>query len=171
MPLSVGKNNKGFTLVEVMIAMFILMIGSLAIAQVAVMVVDTNMSNILRDEAVRIADERINGTLTSTTNVRWDGLANLNITSSVPTDDTLQKEIAAGQQTITVNSISRGIQRNYTVTWLVTQISQPSAIKTQVFRVQVWVGWNYKGGATAGLAPTGSAFQHGISRFITRNIP
>ena len=61
LPLIVLRNNSGFTLIEVMIAFLITTIGLLALANVAVMTIDTNMGNMMRDEATRIAGERMNG--------------------------------------------------------------------------------------------------------------
>jgi prepilin-type N-terminal cleavage/methylation domain-containing protein len=159
MLLSAARNNKGFTLVEVLIAMLILLLGSLAIANVAVTVIDTNMGNLLRDEAVRIGDMRINGQLVDTTNTTWPALANLT---------TIQLSAlaaaAAPSAPITVTGSSRGVQRTYTVVW---QVARPVAT-SNVFRVDVWVGWNYKGGNAAGMVPTGQAFQHGSSTIITK---
>jgi prepilin-type N-terminal cleavage/methylation domain-containing protein len=52
-------NKKGLTLVEVMIALVVLLIISLALMQTALVSIDSNMTNILRDEAVNIAEERM----------------------------------------------------------------------------------------------------------------
>jgi type II secretory pathway pseudopilin PulG len=51
--------EKGFTLVEVMIAFLVLLITSLALMQTALVSIEANMKNVLRDEAVRIADSMI----------------------------------------------------------------------------------------------------------------
>ena len=52
-------NKKGLTLVEVMIALVVLLIVSLALMQTALVSIDANMTNILRDEAVNIAEMRM----------------------------------------------------------------------------------------------------------------
>ena len=52
-------DKKGLTLVEVMIALVVLLIVSLALMQTALVSIDSNMTNILRDEAVNIAEERM----------------------------------------------------------------------------------------------------------------
>jgi type IV pilus assembly protein PilV len=53
-------NKKGLTLVEVMIALVVLLIVSLALMQTALVSIDANMTNVLRDEAVNIAEMRMN---------------------------------------------------------------------------------------------------------------
>jgi prepilin-type N-terminal cleavage/methylation domain-containing protein len=53
-------NKKGLTLVEVMIALVVLLLVSLALMQTAMVSIDANTKNALRDEAVRIAEMRMN---------------------------------------------------------------------------------------------------------------
>jgi prepilin-type N-terminal cleavage/methylation domain-containing protein len=49
-------NKKGMTLVEVLIALVVLLLVSLAMMQTALVSIDSNMRNVLRDEAVSIAE-------------------------------------------------------------------------------------------------------------------
>jgi prepilin-type N-terminal cleavage/methylation domain-containing protein len=58
--MNVLLNKKGFTLVEVMIALVVMLIVFLALMQTALVGIDSNMINILRDEAVSIAEMRMN---------------------------------------------------------------------------------------------------------------
>ncbi|RLC29118.1 MAG: hypothetical protein DRH37_08170 [Deltaproteobacteria bacterium] len=51
--------EKGFTLLEVMVAVFVLSIGLLAAASMQILAVDTNASAIRRTEAVNLAQSRI----------------------------------------------------------------------------------------------------------------
>lgn len=60
MELPVLLDKKGMTLVEVMIALVVLLFVSLAMMQTALVGIDSNMINILRDEAVSIAEEKMN---------------------------------------------------------------------------------------------------------------
>ena len=57
---TVLPDKKGMTLVEVMIALLVLLVVSLALMQTALVSIDANMTNILRDEAVSIAEMRMN---------------------------------------------------------------------------------------------------------------
>lgn len=52
-------DNKGVTLVEVMIALLVLLFVSLALMQTALVSISANIVNVLRDEAVGIADMRM----------------------------------------------------------------------------------------------------------------
>lgn len=57
---TVLQNKKGLTLVEVMIALVVLLLVFLALMQTALVSIDSNMINVLRDEAVNIAEESMN---------------------------------------------------------------------------------------------------------------
>lgn len=48
-------NKEGMTLVEVLIAMVVLLLVSLALMQTALVSIDANMRNVLRDESVSVA--------------------------------------------------------------------------------------------------------------------
>jgi len=52
-------NKKGMSLVEVMVALVILLFVSLALMQTALVSIEANMTNLLRDEAVSIAGMRM----------------------------------------------------------------------------------------------------------------
>ncbi|MBI5676463.1 MAG: type II secretion system protein [Nitrospirae bacterium] len=54
------QNNKGLTLVELLIALVITLVLFLALMQTALLSINTNTMNSLRDEAVRIAEMRAN---------------------------------------------------------------------------------------------------------------
>lgn len=56
---TVLPGKKGFTLIEVLVALVVLLLISLAMMQTALLGIDANMINILRDEAVKIADMRM----------------------------------------------------------------------------------------------------------------
>lgn len=77
LPITVLLNKKGVTLVEMMIALVILLLVFLALMQVALVSIDHNLRNALRDEAVSIAEQRLtelrdkpftDGSLTDTSN-------------------------------------------------------------------------------------------------------
>lgn len=56
------KNIDGFSLVEVMIALVVLCLVFMGLMQSALLGIDSNMRNIFRDEAIRIATERMEET-------------------------------------------------------------------------------------------------------------
>ena len=53
-------NKKGVTLIEMMIALVILLVVSLALMQTAIIGISMNVQNALRDEAVNVAEMRMN---------------------------------------------------------------------------------------------------------------
>jgi prepilin-type N-terminal cleavage/methylation domain-containing protein len=55
----------GFTLVEVMVALLILLFVSVALMQTALVSIDSNMRNVLRDEAVRLAEKGVSDVRTT----------------------------------------------------------------------------------------------------------
>jgi prepilin-type N-terminal cleavage/methylation domain-containing protein len=52
-------NKKGLTLVEMMIALVILLLVFLALMQTALLSINANMNNLLRDEAVSLAEQHM----------------------------------------------------------------------------------------------------------------
>jgi len=58
--MNVVKDKRGFSQVEIMISLVLLLFVFLALAQTALVGIDSNMTNILRDEAVSIAEMRMN---------------------------------------------------------------------------------------------------------------
>lgn len=53
-------NNKGVSLVEVMIALVILLIVFMGLLQTSMLSIDQNLRNLIRDEALRLASEEMN---------------------------------------------------------------------------------------------------------------
>jgi Tfp pilus assembly protein PilV len=65
------KDKKGFSQVEILISLVLLLFVFLALTQTAMVSIDSNMTNILRDEAVSIAEMSMN----EARNVPFDDLA------------------------------------------------------------------------------------------------
>ena len=65
-------NNKGLTLVEVMISLVLLLLVFTGLMQSALLSIDHNMQNILRDEAISIATERMD----ESRNLPFDSVVN-----------------------------------------------------------------------------------------------
>lgn len=112
---TVLQNNKGLTLVEVLIAMLVLLFASIAMMQTALVSIDANMINVLRDEAIRIAEEQMN----ETRNTNFDAL--VKGTTTVPVTRDLRK-ITAFSYTVTrtiadLNPDNKRIDITVTWTW------------------------------------------------------
>lgn len=107
--------EKGFTLVEVMIALVVVLVVFLALMQTALVGIDSNMINVLRDEAVSIAEQRMN----EARNTAFDSLG-------------------AGSETVTRNL--RNIANfPYTVTRTVADLNADNK------QVDITVRWAWKG--------------------------
>lgn len=94
-------NSKGFTLIEMLVAITVLTIGMLAALEGLVLYMQQNLNNLSRDESVRIAEQKMNE------------LRNLSYTS-----------ITSGSETIT-RKIKR-FNKSFNVAWTVTNLSSNS---------------------------------------------
>jgi type IV pilus assembly protein PilV len=92
-------NKNGFTLIEVMVAMMIMMVGMLALLQTVNISIAHNNSNKLRNDAVRIADERIGIELTKAFNSVASGTESVTI-------DNVQYSVVKNVSNLTTHSIA-----------------------------------------------------------------
>ena len=112
-------NKKGISLVEIMIALVVLLLVSLALMQTALVSIDSNMNNLLRDEALSIAEEWV----IRSRNIPFDNLTSNSLSQSGTGVDTITRNFRnITNQTFTVTSIvtDRGIdnkQVGVTVAW------------------------------------------------------
>ncbi len=60
MRITVRQGNKGFTLIEVLVASLMLTISMLGALDVIVLSMQQNLNNLSRDESVRIAEQKMN---------------------------------------------------------------------------------------------------------------
>jgi len=112
-----GMTLKGLSLVEVMISLVILLLVFLALMQTALVSIDSNIRNLLRDEASSIAEQR----MTALRNTRFD-------------------DLTAG--TVVEGGIPRQF-REMSVTFTPTRtITDPDADNKQI---TVRIDWNWKG--------------------------
>ncbi len=109
----------GFSLVELMIAMVILLFVALAMMQVAMMTMNSNTRNVIRDEGTRLASDRLSG-------LRYVDAGDL--------------DAVYDGSTGTVDRQIRNMTVEYTVTNTVTTLASDIAV-----RIDVEVGWSWKG--------------------------
>jgi type IV pilus assembly protein PilV len=112
---TVPLNNRGFTLIEVVVAILIMMVGLLGLLATINLAMDMNTRDYMRDEAVRVGEKAMNTTKNS-------GYAS----------------IATGTTTQTISSNVRGVAKNYNVTTTVTQLPNSR-------QISIVVDWTYKG--------------------------
>jgi len=107
-------NKKGLSLVEVMIALVIVLLVFLALMQTALVSIESNTVNILRDEAVSIAEMRMN----EARNIPFDSL--VSDAASVPVTRNI-RNITGGFTFNTLMTVAPlggdNRQINITVTW------------------------------------------------------
>lgn len=122
MEQSVLFNKKGVTLIEMMISLLIIMIVFLALMQTTVIGLSTNLQNSLRDEAVGIAEMRMNE------------LKGLRFTNS-----SVDANLAAGVTAeADVSRNIRGFSVNYSPTRTIADISFDSK------QITIMITWSYK---------------------------
>jgi type IV pilus assembly protein PilV len=137
-------NNKGVTLVEVMIALVIFLIVFTGLIQTALLSIDGNVRNVMRDEAITIA------------NGEMDRLKTLPFS-----DPDLTAGTTCPSTPITRNF--RNISKNYYICRIVTDLDAGPNTKG----IEVVIGWDHKK-ETAAQSPTNKEFQHSIST-VRRN--
>jgi len=109
------SNKRGFTLIEVVVAMGIMLVGLLGLLATANLAMDFNTRDYMRDEAVRVGERFMN----SAKNAAYSS-------------------ITAGTTNDTYTSTIRGISKTYNVTRTVNQL-------TNTKHVSIVVNWTYKG--------------------------
>jgi prepilin-type N-terminal cleavage/methylation domain-containing protein len=75
-------DEKGLTLVEVMIALLVMLLVSLALMETALLSIGSNLRNIIRDEAVNVAEMRMN----ETRNISFDNMVD-DTADAIPDDN------------------------------------------------------------------------------------
>jgi len=116
-----NRNNSGFTLVEVIMAVLILLVGMLGLLQAVNLAMEVNLRNQVREEAVYVG-ERVMSEL------RGRGFDN----------------ISASYVTYSTPSKIRGVSRKYGVQRSSVVLATESALPVTK-QLEVVVTWNYKG--------------------------
>ena len=130
-PAAEHADKRGFTLIEVMVAIFIMMIGMLGLLQTVNMAIAYNNSNKLRNDAIIYADEAIGGEKTklfanvvtsNSTITHKSGLGSVtyNVSKFVTplTTHSLAVDQIAGAKTlwVTVSWRDRGVTKSHSLT-------------------------------------------------------
>jgi type IV pilus assembly protein PilV len=120
MALTVISNKRGFTLVEFLVAMVIMMVGILGLLQTVNYAIHHNMNNQLRQEATLLADDLMNR----------EKAKPFDLISTTP---------APYSRTYPNNQrIVNGASRNYSV------IKTNTELTTQTKTIDLQISWDYK---------------------------
>jgi type IV pilus assembly protein PilV len=123
------RDNSGFTLIEVMMAILILMVGMLGLLQAINLALEVNMRNQVREEAVYVANQVMS-------EMRGGGFDNISV-AATPT----QTYTYSARQ---LPSKIRGVSRTYNVIRSSRVLSTVDA-KPATKELAVLVTWEYKG--------------------------
>lgn len=115
------RKNKGFSLVEVMMAMLILIVGMLGLLQAINVATEFNLKNQLREEAGYVGERTMN-------ELRGRGFDN----------------IFPAYSTVTVPSRIRGASRSFSVQRSSAILSTENGLPVSK-QLEVVVNWTYKG--------------------------
>lgn len=137
MVLTVFLNKKGVSLIEVMIALLIFLIINIAVMQTSLISIESNLKNELRDEAVRIASDRME----EARNIAFDNLVSdpvpgdnfeIKACKKTPVSDTSNYSLKITRN-IRNNSFNFGSRRTVTDFGMDTK------------QISILVRWEYKG--------------------------
>jgi prepilin-type N-terminal cleavage/methylation domain-containing protein len=139
----------GFTLVELMIAMFIFLVVMLGLAKGEIAALLTNTGNVFRDEALRLAEDELSR------------LKGLQFTVFGIADELEESDWALPKK------ISVPLRSSITTFTLASKIEDISSKSTSIKRIEVVVGWDQGKGAV--LQPTGRNHQTSLSTIIAQS--
>lgn len=121
--------NRGFTLIEVMMAILILMVGMVGLLQAINLAIEVNLRNQIRDEAVYVGEKVMN-------EMRGKGFDNISVAPSLSQ--------SYNYATYQEPSRLRGVSRTYDVnrsSKVLSTVAGSAATK----ELTVVVSWKYKG--------------------------
>ncbi len=140
-------NKTGLTLVEVMIALVIVLLVFLALMQTALVSIDSNMRNILRDEATNIAEQRMN----EARDLQFTQLVdNLVSDAGVPLSDYLDGGCTSGCNDCptgfsTGKCWCRNVRSISGFKFCTNRTAVLNSTNTDIKQVTITVGWKWKG--------------------------
>jgi prepilin-type N-terminal cleavage/methylation domain-containing protein len=137
MGLPVPK-NKGFTLIEMMIAMVIIMVSMLALGTMMEVTMNTNMTNEMRSAAVRLTNQTAEALLAIPTT--QDSAIDPLLTASTTTytriaGDSHQDSVGLPK----IRQSIRGTSQTFNIQWVVADTTPTMK------QIQIMVSYQYKG--------------------------
>ncbi len=122
-----SHDNRGMTLIEVLVALTLLSIVSVALIQSALLAINTNVINELRDEAVSVAEQRMN-------EIRNTPFANIDtLPAETPVTRTIRaasRDFTLARQVSKINDYCKQI--TLTVSWSYKRVAYQHSVSTVV---------------------------------------
>jgi len=143
----VPLDKKGLTLVEITIALLVLLLVFLALMQTALVSIGYNMNNVLRDEAVSIADMRMDDARSLSYTQTLDNLISDNVnlptgTVCPPVPDPVTGVVGAFPATGV--AVQRNLKNVMNFPFCTNRTVTPLG-DSQTKQVTITVGWIWKG--------------------------
>lgn len=140
MEQDVRSDNNGFTLIEVLVAMVIIIVALLGLVQATLLSIDYNLRNLLRDEAVRIAEQRMDEARNLAFTETADNLVNDSTDSSLNANICPANFITNfGQNGVRISRDFKNINFDFCTNRNITVIDSNNK------QVTITVGWRWKG--------------------------
>lgn len=147
----------GFTLVEIMIALLVFMVVMLGVAGGLIRATQANSGNLVRDEALRLAEEELN-------RLKSERFSVLGTSAALTAPNFPDAAALAGIPDIQVN-----IRGGTLAFERVSRVTDLASVATALKRIDVVVGWNDPGTGGAVLDPTNRTRQVNLSTIIVRS--
>jgi hypothetical protein len=128
-------NDKGVSLVEVMIALVVLLLIFIGLLQAALLGIDHNMRNLLREEAVSISAQRLEEVRNRPFN---------NVVSDSGTAVTIAACTTDPNYPVLEQRNFRNMQRDFGSRMTVTDILEPDGVTINTKQIVILVRWEYK---------------------------
>jgi type II secretory pathway pseudopilin PulG len=147
MAQTVIRNNRGITLIEILISFVLVMVTSLALIQSALVAMNTNVVNELRNEAVKVAEQRMNELRNTPFPVIPDPLNPLTATPPL------------GVQDAVVTRNVRATSCDFTPTRVVKDVDvDPVTLQVNLKQIYLTIKWTYKN----------VNYEHSVSTVVRR---
>jgi prepilin-type N-terminal cleavage/methylation domain-containing protein len=153
-------NKRGFTLIEMMLAMVIILIAMLGLYKSVVVSIDSNVKNVIRDEGTRLAEEVINLIrVIPYNNIVPAGNA-VPVTWTDADWDTALPALAAQGYTPPITRDLRNMSVEYEIIVRVTE-------NANTFKqVNVVVGWDHRGEISTVGHVTGKEYEQSVTTLV-----
>ena len=131
MAQTVIRDNRGITLIEVLISFLLVMVTSLALIQSSLVAMNTNVINELRNDTVRLAEQKMN----ELRNTPFPAPPATHALTALP---------PPGAKDPAITRKVRATSCDFTPSWMVKDIGFDSAGQANLKQINLTITWTYK---------------------------